>query len=244
MREVGTLVRAVRRRLPPTLRRQARLEYRVLYVWNVFISFPETALTYSQIGFSALMCWVCQLVQNNVGAQRWWYSTYCNTLWLARSSLNRTAYKAGCLSARWGLVLNCISRLGFRALNDCYRVLHKHTNYLHIEKTRQFPLNLHAFGMAMWTRALCVYRYAELFFAFIMDRLHRIIGHDGGSQYWRQTWRVACINLLKHELDIPFHEMAMVAPILSSQVLFRISSAARMLVAKRLLKNPFPVYDA
>jgi hypothetical protein len=237
-REMKMLYCCFRRRLPQAMRRQARLEYKVRYVYSATIGILETTYRYTCILLSSTICWTCQVLRYEKGVRWWRYWTFCNTVALSRTSMEITAYQAGCFSARWGLFLNAVSRVGSRALLSFYDLCYRYTDFFS-DMSLKFPLELQGLGSAMWARALCINRYVTLGITLSVHQIHKRLGTNQ-SHSWHGSCRRNCVDLLRLKMDIPFYEIAMVSPGLSTHLLFKLSNAVQLLVDKRLLRGPFP----
>ncbi|MDP1835851.1 MAG: hypothetical protein Q8K75_07985 [Chlamydiales bacterium] len=241
--ELKLMYCAFRRHLPQTVRRQARLEYKIRYIFSATIGVLQTTYRYGCILAAASICWSCQVLRYQTGVKWWRYWTFCNTVALARSSMNITAYQAGCYSARWGLFLNAVSRVGSRALLGFYDLCFRYTDFFS-DMSMKFPLEFKSLGMAMWTRALCIHRYVTLALALGIHQLYKRTGQTDQSYCWNGPCRNNCVKLLKYKMDIPFYEVAAVSPDLASKVLFKLTSIIQLLVEHRLLRGPFPSHPA
>ncbi len=238
--EALTMYRAVRRQLPQDTRQQARREYKIRYLFNLIVVFPEEVFHYGRILTSSTLSWACWVIGDAERSQLWRYRTHVYTVALARYSLNMTAYQAGTFSARWGLFINAVSRVGSRALLHYYKARYKF-GLMNCSTDVYHPaLHAHSIAMAMWTRALCIYRCVKLAFAWPMHRVEDYFGKEADRELWNLAWRHATCQLLESKLNIAFWEVAIISPDLAQSILFPLSATVRLLVEHRLLRGPLP----
>jgi len=192
--------------------RQVRHAFALGTMRQITVLLPSEIYNYTKIFTTAIICWVLQCLHKKEAIREWNSHTNEAIIAQAMHSFSRTYYSVGWIKPKQGLLLNSVARLCHKAISGMNYTQQKTIGFKDVERDGVFAVDMHAFRCATQAKIMRVYYAAEAsifgLFLWVAE-----VGKERVAS--RERWMAAikpASKIVRNQLTIPIHEIAMFSP--------------------------------